>query len=173
MIAVTISFFGGPTLRHATLVLLLLVILGAAPVLATEADAILGVWATDPAGGGGPAHVEIYANGDQIRRQDRLARRAPLHRCGCRRDRGLPKEDHNNPDPALQSRPIIGLVIMEGFVFDGKDTWHKGTIYDPDNGKTYKCKVRFGDGGELKVRGFIGFSMLGRTEVWTRVEAGE
>jgi uncharacterized protein (DUF2147 family) len=84
---------------------------------------------------------------------------------------GTPKEDHNNPDPALQSRPIIGLVLMEGFVFNGKDTWHKGTIYDPDNGKTYKSVARLSDDGStLKVRGFIGFSLLGRTTEWTRVE---
>ena len=154
MIAVTISFVGVATLKHERSFVLLLVILGAAPVLASDADAILGVWATDPEGGGGPAHVEIYANGDRIDGKI-VWLEEPLYTARMRvRLAGIPKEDHNNPDPALQSRPIIGLVIMEGFVFDGKDTWHKGTIYDPDNGKTYKCKVRFGDGGELRGSGF-------------------
>ena len=60
---------------------------------------------------------------------------------------------------------------MKGFLYDGKGTWKKGTIYDPDNGKTYKSKVKIGDQGELKVRGFIGFSLIGRTSQWTRVEA--
>ncbi len=160
-------------MRHALLVLALLLVLGAAPVLATDADAILGVWATDPEGGGGPAHVEISASGDRYVGKI-IWLEEPLYTAAdAGETAGVPKEDHNNPDPALRSRPIIGLVIMEGFVFDGRDTWHKGTIYDPDNGKTYKCKVRIGDDGELKVRGFIGFSMLGRTEVWTRVEKGE
>jgi len=158
-------------MRHASFVLLLLVVLAAAPLLATDADAILGVWATDPEGGGGPAHVEIYANGDQYDGKI-IWLEQPLYSDEDKGETaGIPKEDHNNPDPALRSRPIIGLVMMEGFVFDGKDTWHKGTIYDPNNGKTYKCKIRLGDDGSLKVRGFIGFSLLGRTERWTRVES--
>ncbi len=61
---------------------------------------------------------------------------------------------------------------MTGFAYAGKQTWKKGTIYDPDNGKTYKCKVRLGDDGVLNVRGYIGVSMIGRTSLWTRVEAG-
>ncbi len=160
-------------MKERLFVFMLFVLLGAAPVLATDADAILGVWATDPAGGGGPAHVEIYANGETYGGKI-IWLEEPLYTAEDEGETaGVPKEDHNNPDPNLRSRPIIGLVIMEGFVFDGKDTWQKGTIYDPDNGKTYKCKIRFGDSGELKVRGFIGFSMLGRTEVWTRVNQGE
>ena len=152
------------------LVLAFLVVVAAAPASALESDAIVGVWATDPEGGGGPAHVEIYANGDRFDGKI-IWLEEPFYTADDEGEApGLPKEDHNNPDPELRSRPIIGLVIMKGFVFDGKDTWHKGTIYDPDNGKTYKCKVRFGDSGELRVRGFIGFSMLGRTEVWTPVE---
>jgi uncharacterized protein (DUF2147 family) len=61
---------------------------------------------------------------------------------------------------------------MEGFVDDGKGTWHKGTIYDANDGKTYKCKMRLEGEDTLKVRGFIGFSMIGRTEEWTRVRTG-
>ena len=84
---------------------------------------------------------------------------------------GEPKVDTNNPDPALQSRPIMGLELMKNFKFVGKGAWKKGTIYDPDNGKTYKCKLRLGDDGVLNVRGYIGISMIGRTSHWTRVES--
>lgn len=157
-------------MKKTLVVLALCGCFGMSPVWSADADAITGVWATDPEGGGGPAHVEIYANGDQYEGKI-IWLEEPLYTADDEGETaGVPKEDHNNPDPALQSRPIIGLVIMEGFVFDGEDTWHKGTIYDPDNGKTYKCKIRFADDGSLKVRGFIGFSMLGRTERWTRVE---
>ena len=145
-------------------------ILGAAAAFATDADAILGVWATDPEGGGGPAHVEIYTKGNRFEGKI-IWLGEPLYTGDDEGETpGTPKEDHNNSDPALRSRPIIGLVMLEGFVFDGKDTWHKGTIYDPNNGKTYKCKIHLTDDGKLKVRGFIGFSMLGRTEIWTRVK---
>ena len=157
-------------MRKTELFFVMFALLAAYPICASDADAILGVWATDPEGGGGPAHVEIYTNGDRYEGKI-IWLEEPMYTADDEGETvGIPKEDHNNPDPTLRSRPIIGLVIMEGFVFDGKGTWHKGTIYDPDNGKTYKCKVRIGDDGALKVRGFIGFSLLGRTEQWTRVE---
>ena len=157
-------------MRKTVLLFVIFVFLAAFPIFASDADAILGVWATDPEGGGGPAHVEIYTNDNRFEGKI-IWLEEPMYTADDEGETaGVPKEDHNNPDPALRSRPIIGLVIMEGFVFDGKGTWHKGTIYDPDNGKTYKCKVRLGDDGVLNVRGFIGFSLLGRTEQWTRVE---
>jgi uncharacterized protein (DUF2147 family) len=159
-------------MKSKLLVFALFLILGAAAASATDADAILGVWATDPEGGGGPAHVEIYTNGDSYQGKI-IWLGEPLYTADDDGESpGTPKADHNNPDPALRSRPIIGLVMLDGFVFDGKDTWHGGTIYDPNNGKTYKCKMRLTDDGKLKVRGFIGFSLLGRTEVWTRVNDG-
>ncbi|MFZ5907440.1 MAG: DUF2147 domain-containing protein [Nitrospirota bacterium] len=49
----------------------------------------------------------------------------------------------------------------------GEDQWEGGKIYDPQNGKTYSCKIKL-EGQKLRVRGFIGFSLLGRTAVWTR-----
>jgi uncharacterized protein (DUF2147 family) len=58
---------------------------------------------------------------------------------------------------------------MHDFVYVGKDRWKKGIIYAPDDGKTYKCKLTMEEPDRLKVRGYIGISMLGRTEEWTRV----
>lgn len=156
-----------------TIAAAVIVFFAVAPLLAGDGDAILGVWATDPDGGGGQAHIEIYAVGDRYSGRI-IWLEEPLYTAEDEGDEeGEPKIDKNNPDPALQSRPIMGLELMEGFKFDGKGTWKKGSIYDPDNGKTYKCKVRIGDDGELNVRGYIGVSMLGRTSIWTRVEAGE
>ena len=158
-------------MKQKLMVVTLFVVLGALPVLAVDADAILGVWATDPEGGGGQAHIEIYAVGDLYSGKI-VWLEEPLYTAGDEDgEEGEPKVDKNNSDPALQSRPIMGLELMKGFKFDGKGTWKKGTIYDPDNGKTYKCKVRIGDDGKLNVRGYIGVSILGRTSLWTRVEA--
>ena len=50
----------------------------------------------------------------------------------------------------------------------GGNTWAKGTIYDPEDGKTYKCKMTLTDPKTLGVRGYIGISLIGRTTVWTR-----
>jgi uncharacterized protein (DUF2147 family) len=81
---------------------------------------------------------------------------------------GSPKMDTNNPDVSKHKDLIIGLEILKGFKTK-KKKWSGGTIYDPDNGKTYSCTIKHKD-GDLLIRGFIGISLLGRTEVWTRTE---
>ena len=81
---------------------------------------------------------------------------------------GQPRTDKENPDPKLQSTPLIGLVNMKNFTFDGKDEWSGGTIYDPKNGKTYQCYIRFESPNKLKIRGYMGVSLLGRNTYWTR-----
>jgi len=84
--------------------------------------------------------------------------------------------DNNNPDAELAKRPFVGILMLENFVYNADDAvWDSGTIYDGDNGKTYKCKMWFEDGdlNQLKARGFIGFSLLGRTETFTRVTKAE
>jgi uncharacterized protein (DUF2147 family) len=71
---------------------------------------------------------------------------------------------------ALKNQPILGMVIMRDLKKDD-DEWSGGTILDPKNGKTYKCKIAVEDGGKkLKVRGYIGMSLLGRTQHWVRAE---
>ncbi len=70
----------------------------------------------------------------------------------------------------LYNQPIIGMTILNDLKKDGKE-WNGGTILDPNNGKTYKCKIEVvEDGAKLKVRGFIGVSLLGRTQYWHRIE---
>lgn len=144
-------------------------VLAATPLCAEEAGAILGVWATDPGDEGGQAHVEISAVGDRFAGTIVWLEEPEYLPGDPDGEAGTAKIDTENPDPALRTRPILGMVIMEGFVYDGDGTWHEGTIYDANNGKTYRCKMRLEDRDTLKVRGFIGFSMIGRTEVWTRV----
>ncbi len=75
--------------------------------------------------------------------------------------------DFRNPDPAFQSRLIIGINILQGFVWNGKK-FVGGTIYDPDLGKTYKCQMAFKNKNTLKIRGYVGIPLLGRTEFWLR-----
>ena len=67
-----------------------------------------------------------------------------------------------------KNQPMVGLVVMRNLAKDG-DEYTGGDIVDPDNGKIYKCKIKTMEGGKkLSVRGFIGFSMIGRSQVWTR-----
>lgn len=79
---------------------------------------------------------------------------------------GRPKLDEKNSDKSLKGQPILGLVILKGFTADD-DSYTDGTIYDPDNGKTYDCKMTF-QGQKLSIRGYIGISLFGRTTVWER-----
>jgi len=67
-----------------------------------------------------------------------------------------------------KDQPIVGMVIVRGMQQKG-DEYTGGDILDPDNGSVYRCKMRLEDGGrKLSVRGFIGFSLLGRSQTWTR-----
>ncbi|MEO6849303.1 MAG: DUF2147 domain-containing protein, partial [Mucilaginibacter sp.] len=69
----------------------------------------------------------------------------------------------------LRTRPELGLELLKDFTFDGDDVYDDGTIYDPKNGKTYSCKMTL-EGNQLKIRGYIGISLFGRSEIWTRVK---
>ena len=69
-----------------------------------------------------------------------------------------------------KGKPLIGMVIMDGMKAKG-DAFEGGHILDPDNGKVYKCKVKLDSTGkQLEVRGFIGISLIGRSQTWMREE---
>ena len=73
-----------------------------------------------------------------------------------------------DPDPSRRSLRLRGLVIMQGLKYEGEGKWSGGTIYDPDSGHTYKCYIDLVDKDKIKLRGYLGISLLGRTQVWTR-----
>lgn len=87
-----------------------------------------------------------------------------------------PNEDQNPKcdkcSGAQKDQLIIGMQILNSLRKDSETKWVGGEILDPNNGKTYSCKVTLiEDGKKLEVRGFIGFSLLGRTQVWDREPA--
>lgn len=85
-------------------------------------------------------------------------------------ENGQPPKDDKNPDEKLQSRSLIGLQILDGFVFDAKKKeWKEGTIYDPKSGNTYDCYAWLENDELLKLKGFIaGIRWLGRSSEWYR-----
>jgi len=85
---------------------------------------------------------------------------------------GTPKLDHMNPDSSLRTRPVKGLVILRDLRYDGDGIWSGGRIYDPESGNTYRCKVELEGPDRLRVRGFIGIALVGRTEIWRRAGKG-
>ncbi|MDP2176101.1 MAG: DUF2147 domain-containing protein [Bacteroidota bacterium] len=79
------------------------------------------------------------------------------------------KLDKNNPDTSMRSVPLKGYRILKDFIYNGKNEWSEGTIYDPENGSTYSCVINMKDDNVLNIRGFIGIKALGRTDVWKKV----
>jgi uncharacterized protein (DUF2147 family) len=83
---------------------------------------------------------------------------------------GKEKTDIHNPDPSKRERPIIGLVFMSGFTRKSDTRWENGTVYDPKSGNTYSCVMELEGPEKMKLRGFIGIPLIGRTQVWTRAQ---
>lgn len=123
-----------------------------------KADDITGIWLTS---GKEPAKIQIYRSGEKFYGKIIWLKNPTKN--------GVQKFDSNNPNKEKQKNTIAGLVILTGFKFDGDDEWEGGDIYDPESGKTYSCYLYLKDRNTLKVRGYIGISLLGRTETWTRV----
>lgn len=122
-----------------------------------QKDAILGKWVNSSK----EAHVEIYKKDSRYFGKI-VWMKVPND------EKGNPKKDVKNPENSLKSRPILGLEILKDFVFeDGK--WTDGKIYDPKSGKTYSCTMNLKSNGDLSMRGYIGISLIGRTEVWKKV----
>ena len=131
-------------------------VLIATAAIAQNADAVVGFWHTKE----GKAKVEIYKQ-DNMYYGKIVWLKEP-------NENGKPKVDKENSDKNLRSKPLIGLLILKNFVYDEDNVWNDGEIYDPKNGKTYSCKMTLVSPNQLDIRGYIGISLFGRTETWTR-----
>ena len=83
-----------------------------------------------------------------------------------------PQKDIHNPDPVLRERSLKGITFLWGFEYNAKkNRWHDGRVYDPETGKTYDAKISLEKNGSiLKMRGYMGISMFGRTAKFERVK---
>jgi uncharacterized protein (DUF2147 family) len=127
-------------------------------LLAGGSDTVspVGIWKNDD------ATFEIFENQGKLSGKI-VALREP------RTPEGKDKTDIHNPDAAKRERPIIGLVFLSGFTQKSQTRWENGTIYDPKSGNTYSCSMELDGPEKINMRGFIGISLIGRTDVWTRV----
>jgi uncharacterized protein (DUF2147 family) len=125
-----------------------------------EADRILGNWFTE----NNKSKIEIYKkDGKYFGKIVWL--KVPNN------EEGKPKVDKHNPNTEERTKPLLGLNLLKGFVYDEDDVWNDGYIYNPEDGKTYTCKMTLEeDGKTLNVRGYVGISLFGKTTVWKRVE---
>lgn len=143
-------------MKHLTFVLLFTAISFAG--LAQNKDAIIGKWINQS----GEAHVDITKRGDKYFGKIVWLKEP-------KDEKGVTKTDIKNPDESLRSKPILGLEILKNFIFDdGK--WTDGKIYDPKSGKTYSCNMTLKGNDILNMRGYVGISLIGRSETWKRVK---
>lgn len=124
-----------------------------------KADDIVGTWLTS---GKEPAKVMIYRSGEKYYGKITWLQNPA--------ENGKQRVDGRNPDKAKRNTPVVGLVILTGFKFNGDDEWKGGDIYDPESGKTYSSYMYLKDNNTLKVRGYAGVSLFGRTVTWVRTK---
>ena len=116
--------------------------------MAGYSQSIMGKWVTEA----GDAQVEIYQQGDKVNGKIVWLQQGPE------------TKDKHNPDDKLKERKLMGVNILSG-LSKSKDKWEGGKIYNPKNGKTYKCTIWL-EGNNLKVRGYLG--IFYETQTWKR-----
>jgi uncharacterized protein (DUF2147 family) len=147
----TAPIFKTLTLAALTLTALLM------PVEAANPGDVVGTWMTE----GGKSRIKISQQGNSLTGK-MIWLKEPL------RD-GKPKLDKNNESPALRNRALIGLTLIQGFVFKNGH-WEEGKIYNPEDGKTYSCTLTLKDASTLEVRGYVMNPILGKTQIWKRTK---
>jgi uncharacterized protein (DUF2147 family) len=132
-----------------------MIMVGVASIVNAQANTIEGFWYNNAK----DAKIQIYKADDGKFYGKIVWLKEPLKN-------GKPKLDEKNPVESRKNQTLVSLIILKGFLKNG-NTYTDGTIYDPENGKIYDCKMTF-NGKNLSIRGFIGFSFIGRTTVWER-----
>jgi uncharacterized protein (DUF2147 family) len=140
------------------LLFIILIFLSHLVFAAFNPDDIIGVWKD----GKGKGHVQIFKhNGKYYGKVIWLS--------NPKDENGKPKVDKNNPNVSQRNKPLLGLTMLKNFKYD-EDEWSGGQIYNPSDGKEYKAYMKLKDPNTLAVRGYVGISLLGKTDTWTRVK---
>lgn len=122
---------------------------------ASDGDRILGIWITPE-----QERIQIFKSGARYYGK-------PVVQPGM-----APRLDVNNSDPTKRNRSLADVMILENFIYEDGE-WSKGKIYDPKNGKTYRCVIRLQGDREIIIRGYVGISLFGRSETWTRARSNQ
>jgi uncharacterized protein (DUF2147 family) len=121
-----------------------------------QADKIVGIWV--PAKGTSQVRIFKATNGKYYGKVEWL-------------ETDKDKLDVNNPEVSQRDKKIWGLLILKDFNYnEEKKRWDGGTVYDPDNGKTYDCFMWFEENSdEMTLKGYVlGMKFVGRSEKWKR-----
>ncbi len=129
-------------------------------VIGQESNMICGTWLEEKK----QSHIEIYQIDDDTYEGKIVWLAEPLN------ELGEIKLDKENPDKSLRHRKIQNLIIIEKLQFIETNQWSNGSIYDARSGKTYSLNAKLEDQNTLFMRGYIGFSLIGKTTRWTRIK---
>ncbi|UUC45393.1 DUF2147 domain-containing protein [Flavobacterium cerinum] len=125
----------------------------------TQAQSVVGKWKTvDDETGEAKSIVEITESGGKIYGKVVEILNPAKKNAKCKDCTGEDKD-----------KPILGLTIIKGLKKSG-DEYTDGKILDPNKGKLYKCTVKLDGSDKLNVRGYVGISLIGRTQTWSRVK---
>lgn len=130
-----------------------------AMIFNAQSQNVLGKWKTvDDETGQAKSIVEVYEKGGKVYGKVVEILRPEHKKDICTKCEGADK-----------NKPILGMIIINGLEKDDAE-YNGGTILDPQNGKKYKCYIALESPDKLKLRGYIGLSIMGRTQYWTRVK---
>ena len=125
---------------------------------AQSADDVVGKWISSSK----EAHIQIYKKANSYFGKI-VWLKTP------NKENGKPILDEKNPNAKLRARAVLGLEIVKDLKYNNSN-WDDGTIYDPKSGKTYSSKITLNGNNQINLRGYIGLSLIGRSEVWTKVK---
>lgn len=136
---------------------------------------VIGLLAATPAGAQSPTPVGVWLH-------DNKRIKIEIAPCGdflCAKivwfrwpndAHGLPLVDLKNEDPALRTRPLLGLSVLYGLRRTGDNSWEDGFIYNPDDGVNYRANMTIQKDGSLRIRAYVLVPLFGHTLIWTRVD---
>lgn len=129
-------------------------------------DAIIGKWRDLR----GTLEIEIYKSNEKYHGKILWLKERNNRGNGGNGTPGKGMIDHENPDPALRNRPLLNTDLFWGCIFTENQRWEKGLLYDPLKGKTYQCSISMDAPDWLRIRGYVGADILGRTMFFKRVK---
>jgi len=140
--------------------MLIRIIVFLCPILALSQTEICGKWLEEEK----RSHIEIYKTDSNTYEGKIVWLAEPLN------ENGDMKTDVENPDSSLRDVPLNGLIIIKDLEYLKNQNWGNGTIYDARSGKTYSVNANLQNLNTLFMRGYFGFSFIGKTTSWTRLK---